>query len=113
MDSLVLRRPYFIEEDNGLASLADMEAGFSGNHHHSNYTLFSRPISYARKNSILNLSSSSSMACFSLRSGGRFYDARNEEHHPYFLEACSLCKKLLGNRDIYMYRSAIVLRTFR
>ncbi|KAJ0048716.1 hypothetical protein Pint_15722 [Pistacia integerrima] len=110
MDTVVSRRPCFIEEDDGLASLADMEAGFSGNHHQNNYTFFSRPLSYARKSSFLNISSSSSTACFSPRSGPRFYDARYEEHQPYFLEACSLCKKLLGNRDIYMYRSAIVLR---
>lgn len=113
MDTVVSRRPCFIEEDDGLASLADMEAGFSGNHHLNNYTFFSRPLSYARKSSFLNLSSSSSTACFSPRSGPRFYDARYEEHQPYFLEACSLCKKLLGNRDIYMYRSVIVLRSFR
>ncbi|XP_044487320.1 FCS-Like Zinc finger 1 [Mangifera indica] len=104
MDSVVSRRSCFIEEDDGLASLADMEAGFSGNQHHNNYTFFSRPLSYARKSSFLNLPSSSTSACFSPRSGPRFYDARYEEHQPYFLEACFLCKKLLGNRDIYMYR---------
>lgn len=35
---------------------------------------------------------------------GRFYDARFEGHQPHFLEACHLCNKPLGNKDIYMYR---------
>ena len=97
------RRPCFIEEDDGLASLADMEAGFSGNNHHPFY---SRPLCYSRKSSFRSLSmpSSSSSSSFSPRSG-RFYDARFEDHQPHFLEACFLCKKPLGdNRDIFMYR---------
>ncbi|POO03122.1 Zf-FLZ domain containing protein [Trema orientale] len=94
------RRPCFIEEDDGLASLADMEAGFSGNHH----PFYSRPLCYSRKSSFRSLSMSSSTSSFSPRSG-RFYDARFEEHQPHFLEACFLCKKPLGdNRDIFMYR---------
>lgn len=107
MDSVVPKRTCFIEEDDGLASVADMEAGFSGNHsqNNNNYVLFSRPLSYARS-SLKNLSPSSpSSVCFSPRSGGaRFYDARFEEQQPHFLDACFLCKKPLGNRDIYMYR---------
>ncbi|KAF4404266.1 hypothetical protein G4B88_014722 [Cannabis sativa] len=93
------KRPCFIEEDDGLASLADMEAGFSGNHH----PFYSRPLCSSRKSSFRSLSMPSSSS-FSPRSG-RFYDARFEEPQPHFLEACFLCKKHLGdNRDIFMYR---------
>ncbi|XWS49633.1 hypothetical protein CRYUN_Cryun12cG0019900 [Craigia yunnanensis] len=98
------RRPYFIEEDNGLASLADMEAGYSGSHYqtHNQNGFFSRPLCYSRRSSLRNLSSSSSVS--SPRSA-RFYDARFENHQPHFLDACFLCKKPLGgNRDIFMYR---------
>ncbi|CAB4279348.1 unnamed protein product [Prunus armeniaca] len=109
MDSISssARRPCFIEEDDGLASLADMEAGFSGSHP----PFFSRPMCYARRSgSFRNLSgmaSFSSSSSLSPRSG-RFCDARFEEaHQPHFLEACFLCKKPLGdNRDIFMYRLA-------
>ncbi|KAK3225058.1 hypothetical protein Dsin_004920 [Dipteronia sinensis] len=107
MDSVVSRRPCFVEEDDGLASLADMEAGVSGNHQQNSYAFFSRPLSYGRRNSLRNLSSlsSSSVCSSSPRSGPRFYDARYEEPQPHFLEACFLCKKPLGsNRDIFMYR---------
>lgn len=100
------RRPCFVEEDDGLASLADMEAGFSG----SNHPFYSRPMCFARRSgSFRNVSpamaSFSSSSSFSPRSG-RFCDARFEEHHqPHFLDACFLCKKPLGdNRDIFMYR---------
>ncbi|KAJ9152577.1 hypothetical protein P3X46_026132 [Hevea brasiliensis] len=97
------RRPCFVEEDDGLASLADMEAGFSGNHqnHHHNHPFFSRSLCYGRKTgSFRNLSSSVA----SPRSA-RFYDARFEDHQPHFLEACFLCKRPLSdNRDIFMYR---------
>lgn len=106
MCSTSTRRPYFIEDDDGLASLADMEAGFSGNnhHHHHNHPFFSRPLCYAgshRRGSMRSLSSFSG----SPRSG-RFYDGgRFEEYQPHFLHACFLCKKPLGdNKDIFMYR---------
>lgn len=101
MDSVSsARRPCFIEEDDGLASLADMEAGFSGSQH----PFFSRPMCYSRKGSFRNLSVMGSSSSLSPRSG-RFWDARFEEHQPHFLEACFLCKKPLGdNRDIFMYR---------
>ncbi|XP_065878534.1 FCS-Like Zinc finger 2-like [Euphorbia lathyris] len=91
------RRGCFVEEDDGgLASLASMEAGFSGNN-------LSRSLCYGRKGSFGNLSS------YSLSSprSARFYDARFEDHHhlPHFLESCFLCKKTLGdNKDIFMYR---------
>ncbi|GMN30830.1 hypothetical protein TIFTF001_002982 [Ficus carica] len=120
MDAITgTRRPCFIEEDDGLASLADMEAGISGHghghghgHHHHNHAFYSRPLYYSRRSSFRSLpttsfsSLSSSSSSFSPRSGGgRFYDARFEEHQPHFLEACSLCKKPLSdNKDIFMYR---------
>ncbi|KAF3448203.1 hypothetical protein FNV43_RR08916 [Rhamnella rubrinervis] len=96
-----IRRPCFVEEDDGLASLADMEAGFSGNHH----AFYSRPLCYSRRSSFRNLLvASSSSSSFSPRSGC-FYDTRFEEHQPHFLESCFLCKKPLGDgRDIFMYR---------
>lgn len=103
MDSSV-RRPCFIEEDDGLASLADVEAGFSGNYQHP---FFSRPMCYSRKGSLRNLSAMGSFGSSSSMSprSGRFWDARFEEHQPHFLEACFRCKKPLGdNRDIFMYR---------
>jgi hypothetical protein len=90
------RRPCFIDEDDGLASLADMEAGSSVNHR----PFFSRSLCYARRGSFRNLSSPVS----SPRSA-RYCDSRYEDHQPHFLEACFLCKKPLGdNRDIFMYR---------
>ena len=108
------RRPCFIEEDDGLASLADMEAGISGtgNHYHNhnhNHPFFSRTLCYSSSYNISGRGSFRNLSISSPRSGiGRFYDARFEEHQPHFLEACSLCKKPLGdNKDIFMYRLAI------
>ncbi|KAL8115422.1 FCS-Like Zinc finger 2-like [Apium graveolens] len=108
MDSSVTRRTCFIEEDDGLASLADMEAGFSGSlpNHNNNPTqikqqdrFISRPLCYWRKTSLRNLSFPSSPR------SGRFFNARFEEYQPHFLHACFLCKKQLGdNKDIFMYR---------
>lgn len=100
------RRPCFIEEDYGLASLADMEAGYSGSHYqsHNQNGFFSRPLCHSRRSSLRNLSSSSSSLVSSPRSA-RFCDARFEDHKPHFLDACFLCKKPIGgNRDIFMYR---------
>ncbi|KAK4761612.1 hypothetical protein SAY87_029496 [Trapa incisa] len=83
------RRPYFAEEDIGLASLADMEVGFSGS---INSPIFSRSI----------CSPVISPFC------PRFYNPRFEDQHfhqLHFLESCFLCKKPLGNnQDIFMYR---------
>ncbi|BFG15476.1 hypothetical protein CerSpe_017500 [Prunus speciosa] len=94
MDSISsrARMPCFIEEDDGLASLVDMEVGFPGSHH----PFFSRPMCYARSSS--SFRNFSGMASFSSSSSlfpisGRFCDARFEEpHQPHFLEACFLCK---------------------
>lgn len=90
-----IKRHCFSEED-------DVEPGYSGhNHfHHYQHGFISRTLGYGtfynrrvRSHSI-----------FSPRSG-RFYDARFEDHQPHFLQACSLCKKRLGdNSDIFMYK---------
>ncbi|KAE8671719.1 hypothetical protein F3Y22_tig00111941pilonHSYRG00185 [Hibiscus syriacus] len=101
MDSFVpSTRPCFIEEDDGLASLADMEAGYSGSNYQrvNNRGFFSRPL-------LRNLPSFSSGSVPSPRSA-RIYDSRFEEvQQPHFLDACFLCKKPLGgNCDIFMYR---------
>ncbi|KAI9087071.1 hypothetical protein K1719_031032 [Acacia pycnantha] len=95
------KRPCFLEENLGLALLADMEAGFSGqNNNHYQQGFVSKSMGgYA----ISIRSSFRSLPGSSPRSG-RFYDARYEDHYPHFLEACHLCKKVLQNRDIFMYR---------
>ncbi|KAL8088962.1 FCS-Like Zinc finger 1-like [Apium graveolens] len=110
MDSTVTtRRPCFIEEDDGLASLADMESGFSGSNNRNNYNMtqiklhhhsVSRPtFCYSRKASLRNSTFPSTPR------SGRYSDARLEEHQPHFLDVCFLCKKQLGhNKDIFMYR---------
>lgn len=96
------KRHCFLEEDDGLASIADMEPGYSGHNHFSyQHGFVSRTLGYASfyNRDLRNLSVSSPRS-------GRFYDARFEDHQPHFLEACFLCKKPLGNnRDIFMYRS--------
>ncbi|KAJ1391744.1 Zf-FLZ domain [Sesbania bispinosa] len=91
-----IKRHCFLEEDDGLASLPDMEPGYSGhNHFHYQHGFLSRTLGYA---TFSNRSISSQRS-------GRFYDARFEDHQPHFLESCFLCKKPLGNnRDIFMYR---------
>ncbi|XP_022738792.1 uncharacterized protein LOC111291371 [Durio zibethinus] len=97
------RRPCIIEEDDGLASLVVMEAGYLGSHYHSHKQngFFSRPFCYSRRSSLRNLSCS----LVSSPRPSRLYDARFEDHQPHFLDACFLCKKPLGgNRDIFMYR---------
>ncbi|ESQ39853.1 hypothetical protein EUTSA_v10001043mg [Eutrema salsugineum] len=113
------RKPYFIEEDDELASsLSEMEAGVSGNNNGSSQNgVVPSPFSYARINSLRNTnychnnypqsyyhhqySVSSPRSAFS----GRFHDFRFDNQQPHFLDSCFLCKKPLGdNRDIYMYR---------
>ncbi|XP_050220654.1 FCS-Like Zinc finger 2 [Mercurialis annua] len=104
------RSPCFIEEDDGLASVAGMEAGISGQNHHHHHPFFSRSLCcYGKRNSMKSMTSPSSSVVSSPRSV-RFYDARSEDyylyhHQPHFLESCFLCKKPLGgNKDIFMYR---------
>ncbi|GMI96182.1 hypothetical protein like AT5G47060 [Hibiscus trionum] len=97
------RRHCFIEEDQGLASLAVMEAGFSGTHYqtHNQNGFLQRPLFYTRRTSLRNLSYSSSSSSSSC-SSPRFED---QIHQPHFLDSCFLCKKPLGgNKDIFMYR---------
>lgn len=105
------KRPCFLAEDDGLASLADMEAGYSGynnhnhnhHHHHHQHGFVSRTMGYAAS---FNRTSLRSLSVSSPRSG-RFYDARFEDQQPHFLDACFLCKKPLANdMDIFMYRLA-------
>ncbi|RWR80581.1 DUF581 domain-containing protein [Cinnamomum micranthum f. kanehirae] len=84
------RRTAFVEEDEGLASLAEMEAGFSG----KNFSMSSR-----RRGSYKTFPPSSASSHSSSRSGLAY------EETQYFLDSCHLCKKPLGgNRDIFMYR---------
>ncbi|KAK9144779.1 hypothetical protein Sjap_004682 [Stephania japonica] len=106
-----MRRPCFIEEDVGLASIADEEVGFSGSTHthqhnhqaHYNFFSKSRRGSSFRSLSSLSSSTSSSASSSSPRSARFFED--NSYQQPHFLESCFLCKKPLGsNRDIFMYR---------
>ncbi|KAJ8649938.1 hypothetical protein MRB53_002961 [Persea americana] len=86
------RRTAFVEEDEGLASLVEMEAGFSGKN-----AFFS--MSSRRRGSYKTFPPSSASSHSSSRSGLAY-----EETH-YFLDSCHLCKKPLGgNRDIFMYR---------
>ncbi|CAI9095541.1 OLC1v1031523C1 [Oldenlandia corymbosa var. corymbosa] len=105
-----VKRHCFNEEDDGLASLADMEAGFSGNI--EKYPLVSRPLlhcnnsSIQRRNSLRSFSSVTSTGFVSsprsVNATMRFYE---EPPQPHFLDACFLCQKLLGaNSDIFMYR---------
>uniref|UniRef100_A0A0A0LIA5 FLZ-type domain-containing protein n=1 Tax=Cucumis sativus TaxID=3659 RepID=A0A0A0LIA5_CUCSA len=108
--SATARRPYFIDEDDGLVSLVDVEAGISGNHHNNNNNHYPHPFILrpkiicthggAQRRTTRNLSFSSSRII-----SPRFYDARFEDHHHHFLKACFLCKKPLSdNKDIFMYR---------
>ncbi|XP_076885798.1 FCS-Like Zinc finger 2-like [Bidens hawaiensis] len=92
MESATTRRPYFPEENTGLASISDIEnPGFS--------TSITKPLYSPRKASLKNLSSLTSPR------SGRFSNTRFDEQPPHFLDACFLCKKTLGhNRDIFMYR---------
>ncbi|CAN8274772.1 unnamed protein product [Cochlearia groenlandica] len=70
------RKPYFIEEDDELASIeAGVSSPYMNNmiHHHHQYS-------------------------------GKFHDFRFEPL-SHFLDSCFLCKKRIGNnRDIFMYR---------
>ncbi|KAK9121128.1 hypothetical protein Syun_018745 [Stephania yunnanensis] len=103
-----MRRPCFIEEDVGLASIADEEAGFSGSaqtHHHNQYNFFSKSMRRGGSyRSLSSLSSSTSSSTSSSPRSARFFEDNNYQQ-PHFLESCFLCKKPLGNnRDIFMYR---------
>ncbi|CAN4097811.1 unnamed protein product [Withania somnifera] len=98
MDSKTRRQACFLDQNNGLASLAETETWFSTNYNNS---------LISRSSSLKNLCSSST-SCSSPRifpGGRRYYDTRFEQQQPHFLEFCFLCNKPLGhNRDIFMYR---------
>ncbi|XP_045832627.1 FCS-Like Zinc finger 3-like [Trifolium pratense] len=99
MYSSTVKQPCYIEQDNGLASLKDIDLV---GHRANNFVTKSMiTMGYSNRTSFKNLSILSSP-----RSGARrFYDTRFEDHQPHFLEACSLCNKSLGdNKDIFMYR---------
>ncbi|KAJ8556502.1 hypothetical protein K7X08_032254 [Anisodus acutangulus] len=120
------RRTCFIEEDDGLVSLADQtQPQFSGNNHNHNNNkknMISRPLYYTvssrRRNSLRNLSSFSSSSSSSSSStcsmssprsvvtaAGKYYESRIEEPQQHFLDVCYLCKKRIpDNCDIFMYR---------
>ncbi|KAH9607736.1 hypothetical protein KSS87_020457 [Heliosperma pusillum] len=74
-----IRRPCFIEESNGLASIAQNN-------------------NFCNNNNIKNNNNKNG--------SNRILDPRFEEFNsPHFLDSCSLCHKPLGgNRDIFMYR---------
>ncbi|ESQ55654.1 hypothetical protein EUTSA_v10026417mg [Eutrema salsugineum] len=100
------RKPYFIEEeDDGLASLAEMEAGVSSPCYYKNMTKMNQyhPQSYYYHK--YSVSSPRSVVV-----PGKFHDFRLDnscygQSLPHFLDSCFLCKKRLGNnRDIFMYR---------
>ncbi|XP_068634818.1 FCS-Like Zinc finger 3 [Aristolochia californica] len=83
-----------LAEDEGLASLPDMEAGFSGKH----------PLLCASSDRRQTYRSLSACVASQPPRSALFYGARGDEPH-HFLEACFMCKKTLGeNRDIFMYR---------
>ncbi|KAE8670248.1 poly(U)-specific endoribonuclease-B-like [Hibiscus syriacus] len=92
------RRHCFIEQDQGLASIAVMEAGYSGTHYQTQIQngFFQRPLCYTRRTSLRNLSSSSSSLCLY----PRFED---QIRQPHFLDSCFLCRNPLGgNKDIFI-----------
>ncbi|CAH9134185.1 unnamed protein product [Cuscuta epithymum] len=114
------RKHCFMEEDDGLASIVpDLESGCSEtqtshmNVKISNGSLISRPLYLQRRSSFRNLSSyfvPSPRYGGGAGTGGRFFmtEARFEGvHQPHFLDSCFLCRKPLGNRDIFMYRGDI------
>ncbi|KVH95258.1 hypothetical protein Ccrd_002698 [Cynara cardunculus var. scolymus] len=93
MDSATVRKQCRLQQNNGLASIAVIEPGFSSSSSSENHRNRSRLISR-------------SLYSFSSIRSGMFFNGRFQEQPPHFLDACFLCKKPLGcNRDIFMYRS--------
>ncbi|KAI4372419.1 hypothetical protein MLD38_010653 [Melastoma candidum] len=102
MDPLAVRRPCYVHEDDGLLSLADVQPCFSGNFTIPNSSICHSTQVCSHRGGFRGRTYGSPRSI-----PGRFYDARwfEELRRPHFLEACFLCKKLLGNnRDIFMYR---------
>ncbi|KVH89747.1 uncharacterized protein LOC112521931 [Cynara cardunculus var. scolymus] len=99
MESTSTRKPCFLEDDNGLASIAANHGFFSSPENHHNH-LLSRPLCSPKPRNIY-----ASLSHVSSPRSGRGFNGRFEDQQPYFLDACFLCKKLLdGNTDIFMYR---------
>ncbi|KAK9698886.1 hypothetical protein RND81_08G137800 [Saponaria officinalis] len=122
--SSTIRRPCFIGEDHGLASIAHFSTKINNNNNYNNnntntnnYVVDYENHMMRRRNSLRNISSLSSTmvsttstttttsGVYSPRSA-RVFESRYEEvYTPHFLESCALCHKPLGgNRDIFMYR---------
>lgn len=81
--------------DEGLASLADMETGFSGNNKNAIFSTSS-----GRRGTYRAFPTSLFPSSSCLRPVGLGY-----EEARHFLDSCHFCKKPLGgNRDIFMYR---------
>ncbi|XP_071706193.1 FCS-Like Zinc finger 2-like [Rutidosis leptorrhynchoides] len=101
MESKSTRKPCFLEDNNGLASIADFTFSTSSPENHLH--LIQRPLCSPRKTNPKNFASFSHVS--SPRFAGRYFNEKFEEQPPYFLDACFLCKKTLGgNIDIFMYR---------
>ncbi|KAL5724218.1 hypothetical protein ACHQM5_007504 [Ranunculus cassubicifolius] len=106
-----MRRPCFVEDDVGLASIATTDDGLTSTPKGNNSInpFFTRPrksTSYRSLSSLSSSSSSNSNSSNNSPRSTRFYESRCKEPQlPHFLEACYLCKKPLSdNRDIFMYR---------
>ncbi|WVZ18986.1 hypothetical protein V8G54_006308 [Vigna mungo] len=92
------KRHCFSEEDGWISST---NHGYYGHNysHHNQHGFVSRTLSFGTSYN------RDFRSPFILSPGfGRFYDAIFEDHQPYFLQACFLCKRPLGDRDIFMYR---------
>ncbi|GAA0147804.1 hypothetical protein LIER_07417 [Lithospermum erythrorhizon] len=97
--SNTLTRLCFIDEDDGLASIAATKTSFSRD---NNKPLISIPINFngfqKKSSSLRNLASSE------IANGRFFHEEQHEQPPTHFLDSCFLCKKTLGHRDIFMYR---------
>ncbi|KAI4371477.1 hypothetical protein MLD38_019708 [Melastoma candidum] len=108
MDSVAVRRHCYSHEDDGLASLADMEAGNNFTNININNKLYCHSICHSTQ--ICSPRGGFRSRPYGSPISGRFHDARwpeeeeEERRQPHFLEACFRCRKQLGNnRDIFMY----------
>ncbi|CAH8381125.1 unnamed protein product [Eruca vesicaria subsp. sativa] len=101
------RKPYFIEEeDDGLVSLAEMEAGVA-----TPFSCYKNINQYHPQSYYYNYHQYSVSSPRSVVASGKFHDFRfdnsylGQQSAPHFLDSCFLCKKRLGNnKDIFMYR---------
>nr|XP_043621910.1 FCS-Like Zinc finger 2-like [Erigeron canadensis] len=89
------RKPCFLEDDTGLASITE-------NHHSTTqHLIISR--------SLCSPTSTNTNSSFSQLSSRKFFKnigkLEKQPQPSYFLDACFLCKKTLAcNKDIFMYR---------